>query len=248
LLVADTMREFVSYAVGCMFGRYSLNVPGLILANQGEGIKDYLAKVPNSTFEAVTNNVIPVLDGDRFSDNITVSFSRFLRITFGDKKFQENLDFIEASLGKDIRRYFTRDFFQDHVKRYKKRPIYWLFSSGKNRAFQCLIYLHRYNEGTLARMRTEHVIPLQGQIASRVDMIEGEMVKASSSSHLKKLQKEQEELKKQQAELRTFEETLKHFADQKISLDLDDGVKVNYGKFGDLLAEVKAITGGKDDE
>jgi type II restriction/modification system DNA methylase subunit YeeA len=248
LLVADTMREFVSYAVGCMFGRYSLDAPSLILANQGDGMKDYLSKVPNPTFEVVANNVIPVLDGDWFADDITASFARFLRITFGEKGFQENLAFIETSLGKDIRKYFTREFFNDHVKRYKKRPIYWLFSSGKHRAFQCLIYLHRYNEGTLARIRTEHVIPLQGQITSRIDTIEGEKVKASSTSHLKKLQKEQEELKKQRTELLSFDERLKHFADQKISLDLDDGVKFNYGKFGDLLAEAKAITGGKDDE
>jgi len=131
---------------------------------------------------------------------------------------------------------------------YRRRPSYWLFSSGNQRTFQCLVYLHRYHEGTLARMRTEYVIPLQGQITSRIEQLENDKVKATSTSHRKKLQKEQDDLKKQQAELLTFDEKLKHAADQKISLDLDDGVKVNYGKFGDLLAESKAVCGAKDEE
>jgi len=147
-----------------------------------------------------------------------------------------------------IRRYLATGFYKHHLSIYKRRPIYWLFASGKQRAFQCLVYLHRYHEGTLARMRNEYVIPLQGQIASRIEQLEGDKVKATSTSHRKKLQKEQDDLKKQQAELGTFEEKMKHAADQKISLDLDDGVKANYGKFGDLLAESKAITGGKDEE
>jgi len=131
---------------------------------------------------------------------------------------------------------------------YKKRPIYWMFSSGKQRAFQCLVYLYRYNEGTMARMRTEYVIPLQVQLAARIDQLEGDKSKATSTSHGKKLQKEQDDLKKKQAELFTFEEKLKNVADQKISLDLDDGVEVNYAKFGDLLAESKAICGTKEDD
>src|SRR5438270_8730682 len=129
---------------------------------------------------------------------------------------------------------------------YKRRPIYWLWVSGKQLAFQCLVYLHRYHEGTLARMRTEYVILLQGQIAARIEQLEGDKTKATSTSHRRKLQKEQDDLKKQQAELAGFEERLKHAADMRIKLDLDDGVKVNYGKFGDLLAEVKAVTGGRD--
>jgi type II restriction/modification system DNA methylase subunit YeeA len=248
MLLADTMREFVSYAVGCMFGRYSLDAPGLILANQGEGIAEYLARVPKPTFPPDADNVIPILNGEWFSDDIAVLFREFLRATFGEARFQENLTFIEEALGKDLRKYLVNDFFSDHVKRYRKRPIYWLVSSGRYRAFQCLIYLHRYNEGTLARIRTEYLIPLQGQITSRIEMIEGEKIKASSTSHRKKLQKEQDELKKQQVELLSFDERIKHFADKKISLDLDDGVKINYGKFGDLLAETKEITGGEDDE
>jgi type II restriction/modification system DNA methylase subunit YeeA len=168
----------------------------------------------------------------------------------------ENLRFVADSLGpssgeqprETIRRYLASGFYKHHLSMYKKRPIYWLFSSGKLRAFQCLVYLHRYNEGTLARIRTEYVIPLQGQIAARIEQLEGDKAKATSTSHRNKIQKEQDKLKKQQVELASFEEKLKHYADMRISLDLDDGVKVNYAKFGDLLAESKAITGGKDDD
>ena len=130
---------------------------------------------------------------------------------------------------------------------YKRRPIYWLFSSGKQRAFQCLVYLHRYHEGTLARMRTEYVIPLQGKIAARIDQLADDIAAASSTAYRKKLEKERETLRKQHVELQAFDEQLRHYADQRIRLDLDDGVKVNYGKFGDLLADVKAVTGGNDE-
>jgi type II restriction/modification system DNA methylase subunit YeeA len=142
-LRADTVAEFLSYAVGCMFGRYALDTAGLILANQGEGLADYLVRVPNPSFMADKDNVIPVLDGDWFADDITERFRQFLRVTFGDEKFQENLSFIEAALGKDVRKWFTKDFFDFHVRRYKKRPVYWMFSSPKG-SFQVLIYMHRY--------------------------------------------------------------------------------------------------------
>jgi len=144
-----------------------------------------------------------------------------------------------------IRRYLCDSFFKDHQKTYKKRPIYWLFSSGKQKAFQCLVYLHRYNEGTLARMRTKYVVPLQGKINSRTDQLENDIPAANSTSHRKTLERERDKLIKQREELQTFDDKLRHYADQRIKLDLDDGVKVNYGKFGDLLAEVKAITGKK---
>jgi type II restriction/modification system DNA methylase subunit YeeA len=245
LLLTDTMKEFISYAVGCMFGRYSLDKPGLVLANQGETVADYLAKIPEPTFKPNENNVIPLLDGDWFPDDIVDQFCRFLRITFGEAQYQENLDFIETAIAKDIRNYFLKGFYDDHLKRYKKRPIYWLFSSGKQRAFQCLVYLHRYNEGTLARMRTEYVIPLLGRMASRLEQLGNDLTKPTSSAHGKKLEKERGSLLKQQRELQEFDEKLRHFADKRICLDLDDGVKVNYGKFGDLLAEVKAVTGDK---
>lgn len=168
---------------------------------------------------------------------------------------EENLKFIADSLGPTnneqprdtIRRYLATGFFKDHLKTYKHCPIYWLFSSDKQRAFQCLVYFHRYHEGTLSRMRTEYAIPLQGKIAARLDHLANDIQKATSTSHRRKLEKERDTLLKQQAELQAFDEKLRHYADLRISLDLDDGVKVNYGKFGDLLAEVKAVTGGSDE-
>ena len=251
------MAAFLSYAVGCMMGRYGLDHPGLILANAGDTLHEYEEKVGKPltelTFAPDEDGIVPVLDGEWFQDDIVARSQEFLRTTFDDATLNPNIRFIEQCLGKDgkskgLRDYFIGDFYKDHLQTYKKRPIYWLFSSGKQRAFQCLVYLHRYNEGTLARMRTEYVIPLQGQIAARIDQLEGDKAKATSTSHRNKIQKEQDKLNKQQAELATFEEKLKHYADMRISLDLDDGVKVNYAKFGDLLAESKAITGGKNDE
>jgi type II restriction/modification system DNA methylase subunit YeeA len=247
-LLADTMREFLSYAVGCMFGRYSLNEPGLILADQGDGIEQYRAKVPKPKFAPNEDNIVPLLDRDWVDGDATTRFHTFLRITFGDERFEDNLAFVESAIGKDVRKFFLRDFFADHVKRYKKRPIYWLFSSGPERTFQALVYLHRYDESTLARIRTEYVLPLQGRMAARIDQIEADKAKSTSTSLRKQLQKEQDDLKRQKEELRTFEERLRHLADQRIVLDLDDGVKANYAKFGDLLAESRAIVGAEDDE
>ena len=210
-------------------------------------------------YAADDDGIIPVLDTDwGIPDNATNRFVEFISVAWPKEGLEENLQFVADSLGRTeneqpretICRYLSTSFYKHHLSKtmYKNRPIYWMFSSGKQRAFQGLVYLHRYNEGTLARMRTEYVIPLQGQIAARIDQLEGDKIKATSTSHRKKLQKEQDELKKKQVELASFEEKLKNAADQKISLDLDDGVKVNYAKFGDLLAESKSITGGKDDE
>jgi type II restriction/modification system DNA methylase subunit YeeA len=142
-----------------------------------------------------------------------------------------------------IRNYFAKSFFKDHLKTYKKRPIYWLFSSGRERAFECLVYLHRYNESTLSRMRMEYVTPLQSRMAARIEALAGDITSAGSSAERTRLQKEKDSLDKELAELRNFDEELRHYADQRIALDLDDGVKLNYGKFGNLLAETKAVTG-----
>jgi type II restriction/modification system DNA methylase subunit YeeA len=144
-----------------------------------------------------------------------------------------------------IRRYLSTTFFKDHLKTYKKRPIYWLFSSGKQKAFECLVYLHRYNETTLSRMRSAYVTPLQGDIRARIEFLTSEKDAATSASDQRKYQKEVDVLKKKQIELSKFDDELRHYADMKISLDLDDGVKINYGKFGNLLAETKAVTGEK---
>jgi hypothetical protein len=251
---AEDIKRLVSYAIGCIMGRYSLDKPGLMYAhsgNQGFDPSQYM------TFRADDDGIIPLLQTDwGIRDDATNRFVEFVSVAWPKEHLEENLKFVADSLGSNsgeqprdtIRRYLASGFYKHHLPMYKKRPIHWLFSSGKQRAFQCLVYLHRYHEGTLARMRTEYVIPLQGQIAARIEQLEGDKSKATSTSHRKKLQKEQDDLKKQQTELLTFEEKLKHAADQKISLDLDDGVKKNYAKFGDLLAESKAITGGKDDE
>lgn len=272
LLLADTMRELVSYAVGCMMGRYSLDAPGLIYAHSGnerfweiyheKHNKPGPAQDKNhsynscdswSSFSPDEDGIIPITDTDWFPDDAANRFIQFMSVAWPEKHLEENLEFVAIGLGPKrgesptdtIRRYMTTGFFKHHMKMYKKRPIYWLFSSGKLRAFQCLVYLHRYNEGTLARMRTEYVIPLQGKFSARIEQLSGDISAATSTAHRKKLERERDNLVKQQAELLGFDEKLRHFADRRVSLDLDDGVKVNYGKFGDMLAEVKAVTGKK---
>jgi type II restriction/modification system DNA methylase subunit YeeA len=250
----EDIKRLISYSIGCIMGRYSLDQPGLIYAHGGnEGFDPDKYK----TFPADDDGIVPLLETDwGIRDDATERFVEFIGVAWPTEHLEENLKFVAESLGASngepprntIRHYLATGFYKHHLSMYKRRPIYWLFSSGKRRAFQCLVYLHRYNDGTLARMRTEYVIPLQGKIAARIEQLEDDKTKATSTSHRKKLQKEQDELKKRQVELLTFDEKLKHYADMRISLDLDDGVKVNYGKFGDLLAEVKAVTGGKDDE
>jgi Eco57I restriction-modification methylase len=250
----EDIKRLLLYVIGCMLGRYSLDKPGLVYAhggNQGFDPDKY------ETFRADDDGIVPLLETDwGIQDDAANRTVEFIGVSWPKRHLEANLRFVADSLGPanreqprdTIRRYLATGFYKHHLSMYKRRPIYWLFSSGKQRAFQCLAYLHRYHEGTLARMRTVYVIPLQGQIAARIEQLEGDKTKATSTSHRRKLQKEQDDLKKQQTELIAFEERLKHAADQKISLDLDDGVKVNYGKFGDLLAESKAITGSKEDE
>lgn len=258
LLQCDTLRELVSYTIGCMMGRYSLDKPGLILASQGETLQDYVRHIPSPRFGPDEDAILPLTDQEWFADDATQRFREFIRVVWGDEQLQQNLDFVAESLclhaikpkkGESsldtIRRYLSAQFFKDHLRTYKKRPIYWLFSSGKHKAFECLVYLHRYNEGTLARMRTEYVIPLSAKLSSYAAKLENDIEASNSTAEKKRLEKELTALHNQQAELATFDEKLRHYADQRISLDLDEGVKVNYGKFGDLLAEVKAVTGDK---
>jgi type II restriction/modification system DNA methylase subunit YeeA len=245
------MKELISYAIGCMMGRYSLDEPGLIYAhsgNQGFDPSRY------QTFPADEDGIIPVMDEDWFADDATNRFVEFIKVAWPPEAVDENLKFVADSLGPKkseepidtIRHFICDKFFKDHhLKVYKKRPIYWLFSSGKHQAFQCLVYLHRYNESTLSRMRAMYVTPLQGKYKARIEYLEQERDNAGSASVRNNMQKELDSMRKKQEELRHFDELLRHYADQRISLDLDDGVKVNYGKFGDLLAEVKAVTGRK---
>ena len=248
----DTMAELVSYAIGCIMGRYSLDAPGLIYAHGGNVGFDASRY---TTFPADPDGIVPLTDSEWFDDDICHRLIEFMSVAWDKAHLVDNLAFLADNLSpkknessrETLRRYLCDSFFKDQLQTYKKRPIYWLFSSGKQKAFQCLVYLHRYNEGTLARMRTEYVIPLQGMMASRVSQLEGDIAVAASTTHRRRLEKERETLVKQQSELREFDEKLRHYADQRIGLDLDDGVKVNYGKFGDLLAEVKAVTGAKAD-
>jgi type II restriction/modification system DNA methylase subunit YeeA len=253
-LSQDTVKELISYAVGCMMGRYSLDKPGLILASQGEGLEDYRRRVASGqgplntnhfTFLPDADGIVPITETDWFNEDGANRFFEFIAVAWPKKYLEENLEFIADSLDRrkneqprdTIRRYFLNGFFKDHLKTYKKRPIYWLFSSGKHKAFQCLVYLHRYHEGTLSRMRTEYVIPLQNKISSRIEQVTHELKNNESASSQSKLNKELGELRKQYNELIGFDEKLRHYADRRIQLDLDDGVKVNYEKFGDLLPD-----------
>lgn len=253
MLLADTMRELVSYAVGCMFGRYSLDKPGLILANQGETLADYLAQVPQPSFPADDDNVIPLLDGDWFPDDITLRFRQFLRVAFGDAHYEDNLAFIEQALnvkGKrnyGLREYFLSEFYADHVKRYKKRPIYWLFSSPKG-TFSALVYLHRYRPDTVSVVLS-YLRDFRKKLASRLDYLQQVAINPSASQSEKtKASKEADTIKKQLIELDDYErDTLYPLATEQVELDLDDGVKVNYLKLGAALKKIPGLDAKGED-
>lgn len=241
------MKRLISYAIGCMMGRYSLDKIGLVYANSGNFGFD---STKYKTFPADDDGIIPVMDMDWFSDDASSRFEEFLKVAWSPETLDENMKFVADSLSskngetprETIRRYISTHFFKDHLQTYKKRPIYWLFSSGKQRAFECLVYLHRYNEATLSRMRNEYVTPLQGKFSAQVDYLVNEVNAATSTAERNRLQKQLDTLRKKKAELAAFDDLLRHYADQRISLDLDDGVKVNYGKFGNILAETKIIS------
>jgi hypothetical protein len=242
LLLADTMREFISYAVGCMFGRYSLDKSGLILANQGETLADYLKQIPQPSFPADDDNVIPMLDGDWFTDDISERFRKFLRVTFGEEHYEENLRFIEEALGKDIQKYFLKDFYSDHVKRYKKRPIYWLFSSPSG-SFNALIYMHRYRPDTVSVVLNDYLREFRTKLSSKLDHLrEVERSTDAAKGEKAKALKTIESLRKILAELDDYErETLYPLATKQLEIDLDEGVKVNYLKFGAALKKIAGL-------
>lgn len=254
--------ELVSVAIGNIMGRYSLSRGGLVYAYSGDiGFEELVTNGAYKTFPADEDGIIPLTDQEWFKDDATNRFREFVQVVWGEEHLQENLDFVAESLClnaikpkksesalETIRRYLSTQFYKDHLKTYKKRPIYWLFSSGKQKAFECLVYLHRYNEGTLSRMRTEYVTPLLGKYDAYAEQLEKQIETADSTSEANRFKKELDALIKKQVELREFDDKLKHYADMRISLDLDDGVKVNYGKFGDLLADVQAITGSAPED
>lgn len=253
LLLADTMRELVSYAVGCMFGRYALDKPGLILANQGETIEDYLKRVPEPSFPADDDNVIPMLDGDWFTDDIAERFRKFLRVAFGEEHYEANLRFVEQALnikGKrnySIRDYFLGEFYTDHVKRYKKRPIYWLFSSPKG-SFNALIYMHRYRPDTASVVLNDYLREFRTKLTSHKNHLEAVSISASSSQGEKtKALKEIEKITKMIAEMEEYErEVLYPLATEQVEIDLDDGVKVNYPKLGSALKKIPGLDAKED--
>jgi hypothetical protein len=244
-LRADTMAEFLSYAVGCIFGRYSLDEPGLILANQGERLEDYLARVPQPSFMPDEDNVVPMIDfdGDWFEDDITERFKQFLRVTFGEEHYGENLAFIENALGKSLQKYFTKDFYNDHVKRYKKRPIYWLFSSPKG-TFNALIYMHRYRPDTVSVVLNEYLREFRAKLEARKDSYEQISISASASQKEKtQALKMITKIDKAIDEVNGYErDVLYPLAGQNIEIDLDDGVKHNYPLFGSALKKITGLS------
>ena len=232
------IRSFISYAVGCMFGRYSLDVDGLVYAG-GEWDNSKYA-----SFAADKDNIIPISDDEYFEDDIVGRFVKFVEVVYGKDTLDENLKFIADALGgkgqpKDvIRNYFLNDFYSDHCKIYQKRPIYWLFDSGKKNGFKALIYMHRYQPDTIARIRTDYVHEQQARYRTAIADLETRIANASTGERVK-LNKQLKTLNDQATEIHEYEEKIHHLADQMISIDLDDGVKVNYAKFQDVLAKIK---------
>ena len=238
---ADLTREIkslISYAVGCMFGRYSLDVEGLVYAG---GVWD---ESKYSTFMPDKDNIIPICDDEYFEDDIVGRFVKFIEVVYGKETLEENLRFIANALGGNglprdvIRDYFLNGFYADHLKVYQKRPIYWLFDSGKKNGFKALIYMHRYQPDTLARMRTDYVHEQQARYRTAIEDCNQRLLSAGGSERVK-LSKRLETLTSQAEEIRKFEEKVHHLADMMISIDLDDGVKHNYEIFKDVLAPIK---------
>lgn len=234
----DEIVSLISYAVGCLFGRYSLDVEGLAYAGGEWDSSKYQTIIPDA------DNILPICDDDYFEDDLTGKFVDFVRVVYGEDTLEENLKFIADALGgkgaprEIIRSYFINDFFADHCKTYQKRPIYWLFDSGKKNGFKALIYLHRYQRDLLARMRTDYVHEQQERYRTQLSHLADALEHASGADKVR-LTKQQKKLQDQSRELQAYEEKIHHLADQNIELDLDDGVKVNYAKFGDVLAKIK---------
>ena len=233
------IKSFISYAVGCMFGRYSLDADGLAFAGGEWDESKY------KTFPADKDAIIPVCDKEYFEDDIVARFADFVKAVYGAENLEKNLKFISRALGgkeenprKVIREYFIKDFFADHCKIYQKRPIYWLFDSGRKNAFKALIYIHRYKPDTIARLRTGYLHEVQAKYAADAESLEKALT-AGTGGNQTQMKKELSALKAKQEEMHVFEEKIHHYADIRISIDLDDGVKHNYALFADVLAKLK---------
>ena len=236
------IRSLISYAVGCMLGRYSLDKPGLAFA--GGNWQELLAQQGAMTYAPDKDGILPITDDEYFYDDIVTIFVDWVKMVYGAATLEENLTFIANALGgkgsprEIIREYFLSDFYKDHLKIYQKRPIYWLFDSGKKNGFKALVYMHRWQPDTIARVRTDYVHEMQSRYRTAIADVE-QRINGASTSERVKLTKRLTALQAQAEELRKYEEKVHHLADQMIGIDLDDGVKVNYAKFADVLAPIK---------
>ncbi len=242
--IDEVVKEFISYSVGCIFGRYSLDKEGLVLANQGETLQDYLQKIgklPNQcSFLPDEDNIMPILDDEWFEDDIVGRFNKFLKVTFGERNFIKNLSYVEEQLGKNIRKYFNKDFYPDHIKCYKKRPIYWMFTSSKG-SFSVLIYIHRYTPDTVSNILNKYLKEFIGKLKNRREHLQQVQVSGSPADKTKAI-KETDSIDKILVELQEYErDVLYPLATERISIDLDDGVLVNYNKFGKAVKEVSGL-------
>ena len=240
----DEIKSLISYAVGCMFGRYSLDTEGLAYAGGEWDNSKYSSFIPDN------DNIIPICDDEYFSDDIVGRFVEFIKVVYGEDTLEENLKFISDALGGNgaprevIRNYFLNSFFKDHCNTYQvtgsgKRPIYWLFDSGKKNGFKALIYIHRYTPDLIARMRTQYVHEQQARYRNQMEMLQNQLDSDINASERVRLNKQLKKFKEQDAELRVYEEKIHHWADKMEPMDLDDGVKANYSKFQELLAKIK---------
>lgn len=232
------IRSLISYAVGCMFGRYSLDFPGVIYAGGEWDDNKYISFKPDK------DAIIPICDDEYFEDDIVGRFVKFIEVVYGKESLEENLSFISEALGgkgvsrEVIRNYFINDFYSDHLKIYQKRPIYWMFDSGKKNGFKCLVYIHRYRPDTIARIRTDYVHEQQSRYRTAIADFDQRVSNASASDRVR-LNKQLATIRDQAEELRLYEEKIHHLADQMISINLDDGVKHNYELLKDVLAKLK---------
>ena len=232
------IKSLISYAIGCIFGRYSLDVEGLCYAGGEWDASKYQTIIPDA------DNILPICDDEYFDDDLLGKIVNFVEVVYGKETLEENLRFIADALGgkgtprEVIRNYLLNGFYADHLKTYQKRPIYWQFSSGKKNGFKALIYMHRYQPDLLARMRTDYVHEQQERYRTQLTILE-DAARAASPSERVKINKQIAKIKDQALEIGQFEEKIHHLADQMISIDLDDGVKVNYAKFQDVLEKIK---------
>src|SRR5690625_3339699 len=234
------IRSFVSYAVGCTFGRYSLDEEGLIYAGSEFDPSRY------QTFPADENNILPILPGAYFEDDIVTRFINFVKVTYGEDTLEENLNFVADAIGRRknetareaLRRYFLNNFYKDHVQTYKKRPIYWLFTSGKERAFNCLIYMHRYDKTTLSRIRTDYLHEVQTRYESERQDLQAIIEGDATAKEIRDATRNLKAVDRKLDELKAYDEKLHHLADMQMEIDLDDGVKKNYQQFAGLVAKI----------